>query len=72
MGGSSPNEVVEAIANVVGISGGSLEPFPDGADVLPGAETHISADRTVMLVRQFDVQTDTYRSSVWTYAGHLP
>jgi hypothetical protein len=41
---------------------GTLEPFPDAQCKMAGAEVFISGDRKIRLIRQYDIQTDTY---VW-------
>lgn len=47
---------------------GPLEPFTHAQTVKPGAEVFTSGDRKIMLIRQYDVRSDTF---VWRVSAQL-
>lgn len=56
--------LANALAWAVAELGGPTTTFPDGAERLAGAETQISDDRTILVVRQYQIQNDTFAVSI--------
>lgn len=59
--GSELVSIADAIAFALSTSVGKLSPLPADAERLAGASTWISSDRTVLLVRAYDIQRDRHR-----------
>ena len=62
---SDPQKMCNALAEMLAAAGAVSPAFTETPHT-PGGENWISADGRVVLVRMYDIMTDTFKFAAWT------